>query len=232
MASIIPLLTEFEKDHISERQALPEKYLGLSDAEMDARIAAARQKLGSRLLILGHHYQRDEVIKFADYHRRLVPPRPPDRDAPERGLHRVLRRPLHGRERRRPGRPAPAGHPAGPRGRLLDGRHGRARPARELLGGADEMGVRSVVPVTYINSAASIKAFVGERGGTVCTSSNAAAHAEMGVRARRERSSSCPTSISGATPPTRWASRSTRWSCGIRTRSTAASIPTRWRRRR
>ena len=66
MASIIPLLTEFEKTQISERQALPEQYLGLSDAEMDARIAAARQTLGNRLLILGHHYQRDEVIKFAD----------------------------------------------------------------------------------------------------------------------------------------------------------------------
>ena len=67
MGSIIPLLTEFEKEHISERQALPEKYLGLSDAEMDARIAAARATLGSRLVILGHHYQRDEVIRFADY---------------------------------------------------------------------------------------------------------------------------------------------------------------------
>src|SRR5687767_4306770 len=67
MASIIPLLTEFEKEHISERQSLPEKYLGLSDAEMDARIAAARKTLGRRLVILGHHYQRDEVIKFADY---------------------------------------------------------------------------------------------------------------------------------------------------------------------
>ena len=50
MASIIPLLTEFEKDHISERQALPEKYLGLSDAEMDERIARARAALGTRLL--------------------------------------------------------------------------------------------------------------------------------------------------------------------------------------
>src|SRR5437773_5789400 len=67
MASIIPLLTDFEKEHISERQPLPEKYLGLSDAEMDARISNARRTLGSRLLILGHHYQRDEVIKFADY---------------------------------------------------------------------------------------------------------------------------------------------------------------------
>jgi hypothetical protein len=47
MASMIPLLTEFEKEHISERQALPEQYLGLSDAEMDARIAAARAKLGT-----------------------------------------------------------------------------------------------------------------------------------------------------------------------------------------
>src|SRR6188474_519418 len=67
MPTLIPLLTEFEKDHISERQTLPEKYLGLSDADMDARIAAARSTLGNRLVILGHHYQRDEVIKFADH---------------------------------------------------------------------------------------------------------------------------------------------------------------------
>ena len=67
MGSIIPLLTDVEKEHISERQSLPEKYLALSDQEMDARIAAARRSLGTRLVILGHHYQRDEVIKFADY---------------------------------------------------------------------------------------------------------------------------------------------------------------------
>src|SRR4029077_8209448 len=67
MATLIPLLTEFEKEHISERQPLPEQYLGLSDAEMARRIAAARAGLGNRLVILGHHYQRDEVTKFADY---------------------------------------------------------------------------------------------------------------------------------------------------------------------
>ena len=61
------VLTEYEKDHIGERQALPERYLGLSDEEMDHRIAAAKAALGRRLVILGHHYQRDEVIKFADY---------------------------------------------------------------------------------------------------------------------------------------------------------------------
>jgi hypothetical protein len=67
MSTLIPLLTEYEKEHISERQPLPERYIGLSDEEMDARIAAAKATLGRRLVILGHHYQRDEVIKFADY---------------------------------------------------------------------------------------------------------------------------------------------------------------------
>src|SRR5258707_14726024 len=64
---LTPLLTEYEKEHLAERQALPERYLGLSDEEMDRRLAAARATLGRRLVILGHHYQRDEVIRFADY---------------------------------------------------------------------------------------------------------------------------------------------------------------------
>src|ERR671938_83269 len=44
-----------------------DNYLILPDESMDSRIAAAKRVLGSRVLILGHHYQRDEVIKFADY---------------------------------------------------------------------------------------------------------------------------------------------------------------------
>ena len=64
---MLPVLTEFEKSHISERQRLPERYLGLPDEELDRRITAAKAALGSRLIILGHHYQRDEVIKFADH---------------------------------------------------------------------------------------------------------------------------------------------------------------------
>src|SRR5262245_48180978 len=67
MSTPLPVLTAYEKAHLSERQALPERYLGLSDDEMDRRIADAKARLGSRLVILGHHYQRDEVIKFADY---------------------------------------------------------------------------------------------------------------------------------------------------------------------
>ena len=64
---LLPVLTTYEKENIRERQPLPERYLGLSDEEMDVRIVAAKAALGSRLVILGHHYQRDEVIKFADY---------------------------------------------------------------------------------------------------------------------------------------------------------------------
>src|SRR3954451_21725203 len=63
----IKLLTDVEKQSIGERQPLPERYLRLSDDEMDARITAAKRALDGRLVILGHHYQRDEVIKFADF---------------------------------------------------------------------------------------------------------------------------------------------------------------------
>ena len=98
---LIPLLTEYEKEHISERQPLPERYLGLSDEEMDARIAAAKATLGRRLVILGHHYQRDEVIKFADYTGDSYKLAATGQPASRRRVHRLLRRALHGRERRR-----------------------------------------------------------------------------------------------------------------------------------
>ncbi len=175
MSSIIPLLTEFEKEHISERQALPEKYLGLSDAEMDVRIAAARAKLGNRLVILGHHYQRDEVIKYADYTgdsfrlARQIASRPDADYIIFCGVYFMAES---------------ADVLCAPHQQVIlpDLAAGcsmadMADPDQlaicwEELG---QMGIGNVVPVTYINSAASIKAFIGERGGTVCTSSNAAA---------------------------------------------------------
>jgi quinolinate synthase len=175
MATIIPLLTEFEKEHISERQALPEKYLGLSDEEMDARIAAARRTLGTRLLILGHHYQRDEVIKFADATgdsfrlARQVAAHPDADYIVFCGVHFMAES---------------ADVLAAPHQRVIlpDLAAGCSMADMVALDQLEtcweeltQMGVTGVVPVTYINSAASIKAFVGERDGTVCTSSNAAA---------------------------------------------------------
>jgi quinolinate synthase len=191
MGSIIPLLTEFEKEHIAERQALPEKYLGLSDAEMDARITAARETLGDRLVILGHHYQRDEVIKFADYTgdsfrlARQIAQRPEADYIVFCGVHfmaesaDVLSAPHQQvilpdlaagcsmADMAAPDQLEICWEELTQMGVTL--RHGSGQAAGQGHGRA------GVVPVTYINSAASIKAFVGERGGTVCTSSNAAA---------------------------------------------------------
>ena len=175
MSSMIPLLTEFEKEHISERQPLPEKYLGLSDAAMDDRIAAARAKLGSRLVILGHHYQRDEVIKFADYTgdsfrlARHIAARPEADYIVFCGVHFMAES---------------ADVLAAPHQKVIlpDLAAGCSMADMVAIDQLEtcwdelaQTGISGVVPVTYINSAASIKAFVGERGGTVCTSSNAAA---------------------------------------------------------
>jgi quinolinate synthase len=175
MGSIIPLLTEFEKDHISERQPLPEKYLGLSDVEMDGRIRAAKEELGSRLVVLGHHYQRDEVIRFADYTgdsfrlARQIANRPDADYIVFCGVHFMAES---------------ADILCAPHQQVIlpDLAAGcsmadMADPD-DLATGWEElqqMGISGVVPVTYINSAAAIKSFIGERGGTVCTSSNAMA---------------------------------------------------------
>ena len=175
MTTLIPLLTEFEKERLFERQPLPEKYLGLSDADLDARIRVARQKLGSRLVILGHHYQRDEVIKFADYTGDSFKLAGQISNRPEAeyivfcGVHFMAES---------------ADVLCAPHQQVIlpDLAAGCSMADMAALDQLEtcweeltQMGVERVVPVTYINSAASIKAFVGERGGTVCTSSNATA---------------------------------------------------------
>ena len=175
MSTLIPLLTEFEKEHLSDRQPLPEKYLGLSDAEMEARIAASRAKLGNRLVILGHHYQRDEVIKFADYTGDSFRLASQIASRPEADF--IVFCGVHFMAESADVLCAPHQQVILPDLAAGCSMADMAEPDQletcweELT----QMGVRGVVPVTYINSAASIKAFVGERGGTVCTSSNAAA---------------------------------------------------------
>jgi len=172
---MLPVLTAYEKEHISERQPLPERYLGLSDEEMDARITAARAKLGRRLVILGHHYQRDEVIKFADYTGDSFKlageiAKHPDADF-------IVFCGVHFMAESADVLSAPHQQVILPD--LAAGCSMADMAAPEQLemcwSDLEQMGVRSVIPDTYINSAASIKAFCGERGGVVCTSSNAAA---------------------------------------------------------
>ena len=169
----VNLLTDYEKLHIEERQSLPDSYLGLSDDEMRRRIAAAREALGQRLLILGHHYQRDEVIEFADYTGdsfKLSRQAAAQRDAEYIvfcGVHFMAESAdvLSGQDQQVILPDLAAGCS------MAD----MAAPDQLEVcwSELDTMGARRVIPVTYINSAASIKAFCGERDGVVCTSSNA-----------------------------------------------------------
>ena len=184
MSTLIPLLTEYEKEHISERQPLPERYIGLSDEEMDARIAAAKATLGRRLVILGHHYQRDEVIKFADYTgdsyklARHVAQHPDAEFIVFCGVHFMAES----------ADVLSADHQQVILPDLAAGcsMSDMAEPEQlemcwrelseiDVASGFSRTAKQSVIPVTYINSAAAIKSFCGERGGVVCTSSNAAA---------------------------------------------------------
>ncbi|HEX5474179.1 MAG TPA: quinolinate synthase NadA [Vicinamibacterales bacterium] len=172
----INLLTQVERAGLAERQPLPDRYLRLSEDEMDGRIAAARAQLGSRVVVLGHHYQRDEVIRFADCTgdslalSRAAASRHDAEFVVFCGVHFMAESAdvLRGR---------------GQQVILPDLAAGCSMADmatadqlvmcwREL----QEMGVDAgaIVPVTYINSSAAVKAFVGEHRGVVCTSSNAA----------------------------------------------------------
>jgi len=172
----IKLLNQVEKESIGERQPLPEAYLRLSDDEMDARIQQAKRTLGERLVILGHHYQRDEVIKFADFigDSLKLAKAAATRHTAEYvvfcGVHfmaesaDILRGPNQ--------KVVLPDLAAGCSMADMAAEDQLEMAWRELAGmGVD---VNTIVPVTYINSSAAIKAFVGEHGGVVCTSTNAA----------------------------------------------------------
>ena len=67
---ILPLLSSTSRarqSHTPRVDAIPQFYAEMDGEELDRRIQAARTELGQRLVILGHHYQRDEIIKYADY---------------------------------------------------------------------------------------------------------------------------------------------------------------------
>ena len=181
MSTFLPILNEVEKASIHERQPLPAAYLGLPDDEMALRIEAARAALGERLVILGHHYQRDEVIRFADYTGDSFKLAGAIANHPRAdyivfcGVHFMAES---------------ADILARPHQRVIlpDLAAGCSMadmaPADQLeicWNELRQMGIAErTVPVTYINSAAAIKSLVGQNGGTVCTSSNAGATLKWG----------------------------------------------------
>ena len=161
-------------------------YRELSNELLNERIIAAKRELGKKLLILGHHYQQDEVIQHADLNgdsyqlSKLAADSQDCRSIVFCGVHFM----------------AETADILANRPEKLDARHGErvAVVLPDMAAGcsmADMAAIRQVesawkqlgevidtndlTPVTYINSAASLKAFCGRHGGIVCTSSNAKA---------------------------------------------------------
>jgi quinolinate synthase len=145
-----------------------------SDPDLVARAVAARAGLGSRALILGHHYQRDEVIQFADITGdsfKLAQAASEQSDAEFIffcGVHFMAES---------------ADILTSPQQKVIlpDLAAGcsmadmaTASQVQECWRELERIGVASTtIPVTYMNSSAAIKSFTGENGGTICTSSNA-----------------------------------------------------------
>jgi quinolinate synthase len=145
-----------------------------SDPELVARVRAAKDALGERVFVLGHHYQRDEVIQFADVTgdsfklAREAAARPDAEYIVFCGVHFMAES-------------ADILTSASQQVVLPDLAAGCSmadmadyQQVVEAWDTLTDAGIADVtVPVTYMNSTAAIKAFTGEHGGTVCTSSNA-----------------------------------------------------------
>ena len=145
-----------------------------SDPDLVARARAAKEALGERLFVLGHHYQRDEVIQFADVTGdsfKLA------RDAAGRpDAEFIVFCGVHFMAESADILTAPSQHVVLPDLAAGCSMADMARLAQveDCWDALADAGVaESVVPVTYMNSSADIKAFCGRNGGAVCTSSNA-----------------------------------------------------------
>ncbi len=156
------------------QQPLPSIYSELSDPELRLRIASAKETLGSRLVILGHHYQQDDVVAFADFTGDSFELSRKAADA--KGAEFVIFCGVHFMAES-----ADILIDPGVRVILPDLGAGCSMADMADLPQTEEAWEQltqacpgqTIVPITYMNSSAAIKAFVGEHGGAVCTSSNA-----------------------------------------------------------
>jgi quinolinate synthase len=166
---------------------LPESYTTASDDELAARIVAAKEALGSRLFILGHHYQRDEVMQHTDargdsFQLSVIAKQHPEADyIVFCGVHfmaesaDVLTRPDQAVI-------LPDLNAGCSMADMADIES--VEEAWEVL--EQSVDIDTVIPVTYMNSSAALKAFVGRHGGAVCTSTNARAVLDWVFRPKSE----------------------------------------------
>ncbi|MCA9307733.1 MAG: quinolinate synthase NadA, partial [Phycisphaerales bacterium] len=165
-----------ERHHVSplRQKRIPREYFKMPAEERDAKIRALREELGDRLVILGHHYQRDEVIQFADFRGdswKLSKQAATRTDAEFIlfcGVHFMAESAdiLSGRDQQVILPNLEAGCSMADMAKIDD--------VEACWDQLTDLGIDGIVPVTYMNSAASLKAFCGRNGGIVCTSSNAA----------------------------------------------------------
>jgi quinolinate synthase len=175
MSSSALLLLGRGSDPSSERGVdCPGELPPASDPDLVARAQAAKAALGDRVFVLGHHYQRDEVIQFADVTgdsfklARDAAARPEAEFIVFCGVHFMAESAdILTTERQRVILPDLAAGCS-----MADmANHQQVVEAWDVF---VEAGIADVtIPVTYMNSTAAIKSFTGEHGGTVCTSSNA-----------------------------------------------------------
>ena len=155
---------------------LPDRYTGATPDELAAWIGDAKAALGDRLLILGHHYQRDDVMRWADARgdsfglSRIAADRHDAAFVVFCGVHFMAESAdiLTGPDQQVVLPDLNAGCSMADMADI-----DAVEDAWDALG--QVVDAERVVPITYMNSAAAIKAFVGRHGGAVCTSSNARA---------------------------------------------------------
>jgi quinolinate synthase len=161
---------------------IPREYRNASAAELDLRIRAARHALGERLVILGHFYQRDETIQYADFVGDSFQLANAARTRPKAeaivfcGVHFMAETAdMLSRPDQAVILPNLAAGCSMADMADLDSVQDCWEELEALYGTEpDAEGRVPVIPVTYMNSSAALKAFCGEHGGIVCTSSNAA----------------------------------------------------------
>ncbi len=161
---------------------LPHEYRNASKAELDQRIRAAKRTLGDWLVMLGHFYQRDEVIQYADFVgdsfqlAQAAKSRPKAEAIVFCGVHFMAETAdMLSRPDQAVILPNLAAGCSMADMADVDSVTDCWEQLEDLLGTTpDASGRVPVIPVTYMNCSAALKAFCGERGGIVCTSSNAA----------------------------------------------------------
>ncbi len=168
----VPLVEE--RSFAYWQQDIPDAYLRLSADEIRSRMTAARRTLGTRLVVLGHHYQREDVIEFADVRGDSFKLAQWAAERPE--AEYIIFCGVHFMAEAADILSAPHQKVILPNLAAGCSMSDMADPDDVYNAWAElqELGIaQDTLPVTYMNSAAALKAFVGERGGAVCTSSNA-----------------------------------------------------------